>query len=195
MSGLKGMLYDVVMAPLERLGLARRRERLLTRLENPVLEVGVGTGLNLPRYPDGHTVIAVDPQLALLRRARGRRRVGQQLVCARAEALPFRDRCFRTVAGSFVFCTVADPLRGLEEVRRVLVPDGELRLFEHVRWRRYPRVARAQDALTPLWRVVADGCHLNRDIETLVKRAGLEMRERREAMDGLLVEMSARRPT
>lgn len=141
----KGVLYDLVMAPLERFGLARRC------------------------------------------------RADQRLVCARAEALPFRDATFRAVVGSFVFCTVQDPQRGLAEARRVLAPGGELRLFEHVRWDRHPRLARLQDLLTPAWRIAADGCHLNRDIGALLERAGFRITGRREDADGLVVELFARR--
>lgn len=189
----KGVLYDLVMAPLERLGLARRRHAFLAALESPVLELGAGTGLNLPRYSSSPAVIAIDPQLSMLEKARGRRRAGQCLVCARAEALPFPDATFPAVVGSFVFCTVQDPVHGLAEARRVLTPEGELRLFEHVRWDRHPWLARLQDVLTPAWRIAADGCHLNRDIGGLLEQAGFRVTERREDADGLVVEFSARR--
>jgi ubiquinone/menaquinone biosynthesis C-methylase UbiE len=189
----KGVVYDLVMAPLERLGLARRRGAFLAGLEGPVLELGAGTGLNLPRYSSSAAVIAIDPQLSMLEKAKGRRRAGQCLVCARAEALPFPEAVFPAVAGSFVFCTVQDPLRGLAEARRVLAPEGELRLLEHVRWDRHPRLARLQDFLTPTWRIAADGCHLNRDIGALLERAGFRITRRRDDADGLVVELSARR--
>lgn len=189
----KGILYDLVMAPLERLGLRDRRRRLLAGVSGRVLEVGVGTGLNLPSYPADAWIVASDPQLSLLRRARRRRRPAQQLVCARAEALPFPDGGFDAVVGSFVFCTIADPARGLDEVGRVLAADGELRLFEHVRWSGYPWRVRLQDAFTPAWRLIADGCHLNRDTVALVESAGFRVIRRRDDLDGLIVELSARR--
>ena len=193
--GWKGRLYDGVMCLPERLGLARRRDRFLRDLGDRVLEVGTGTGLNLPRYSDRALVIATDLQLSMLAAARTRRRTGQYLVCARAEALPFRDADFQAVVGTFVFCTVDDPQRGLAEVRRVLRPAGELRLLEHVRWNRHPWLARLQDLLTPAWRRVADGCHLNRDVDRLVESAGFRVKQRREDADGLLIELSAEAAT
>lgn len=188
----KGVIYDLVMSPLEGVGLARRRQTFLAGVQGPVLELGAGTGLNLPRYSGSPAVIAVDPQLSMLEKAKGRRRAGQCLVCARAEALPFRDATFPAVVGSFVFCTVQDPLGGLEEAHRVVASDGELRLFEHVRWDRHPWLARLQDVLTPAWRIAADGCHLNRDIAGLLERAGFRVTARREDADGLVLELSAR---
>jgi ubiquinone/menaquinone biosynthesis C-methylase UbiE len=100
------------------------------------------------------------------------------LVCAAAEALPFRDRSFDTVVSGLVFCSVRDPARALGEIRRVLRRDGELRMLEHVRatvpWR-----ARAQDAIQPLWTRVTGGCHPNRDTEATVRRAGFVLDEQR----------------
>lgn len=189
---MNGLLYDLVMAPLERLGFGGRRRELLSGLRGSILELGTGTGLNLPAYPERTWVVATDPQRSLLRRARRRRRSGQRLVCARAEELPFRDGSFDAVIATLVFCTVAEPGSGLGEAARVLKREGELRLIEHVRWKRRRALARLQDWLTPAWRRVADGCHLNRDTESLVSGAGFRVTHRREDIDGLLLEIRAR---
>jgi ubiquinone/menaquinone biosynthesis C-methylase UbiE len=189
---LKGWLYDIVMAPLERLGFARRRRALLRDLRGRVLEIGVGTGMNLPAYENGANVIGVDRQLSLIRRARRRRAKGQQLVVARAEALPFRDGSFTAAVGTLVFCSLDDPEAGLAELRRVLAPGGVLRVIEHVRWDRHPHAARLQDRLAPVWRVIADGCRLNRRTESLIRDAGFRVERTRHDVDGLLLELHAR---
>lgn len=157
-----------------------------------MLEIGVGTGMNLPAYEYGALVIAVDRQLNLCRYARRRRARNQQLVCARAEALPFRDGSFGAAVGTLVFCSVDDPEGGLAELRRVLEPGGALRVIEHVRWDRHPLAARLQDWLTPVWRVIADGCRLNRPTESLIRDAGFRVQRCRQDVDGLLLEIHAR---
>lgn len=189
---LSGWLYDLFMAPGERLGFARRRRDLLHSLHGRVLEIGSGTGLNFPQYGSSPTVIAVDPKMSHIRYARRRQRPGQQLVCAQAEALPFRDATFQAAVGTLVFCTVGDPEKGLVELRRVLEPEAELRLIEHVRWERRPALARLQDWLTPAWKVISHGCHLNRATERLIERAGFKIERRREDFDGIFVEVRAR---
>ena len=189
---LSGWLYDLFMAPGERLGFASWRRDLLGGLRGRVLEIGSGTGLNFPQYSSSPTVIAVDPKMSHIRYARRRRRPGQHLLCARAEALPFRDATFQAAVGTLVFCTVGDPEKGLGELRRVLEPEAELRLIEHVRWERRPALARLQDWLTPAWRVISSGCHLNRATERMIERAGFKIERRRENFDGIFVEVRAR---
>jgi ubiquinone/menaquinone biosynthesis C-methylase UbiE len=134
-----------------------------------VLDLGCGTGRNLPLLEGGRSV-GLDPSFASLRRAR-RRSPGTVLVQGSAEALPFRDGVFDTVVSGLVLCSVPDPARGLAEVRRVLRPEGTLRALEHVRstvpWR-----ARVQDALQPAWTWFAGGCHPNRDTERAIEAAG-----------------------
>jgi len=101
-----------------------------------------------------------------------------------AEALPFRAGTFDTVVSSLVFCSVAEPARGLAEVKRVLRPDGRLRMIEHVRSRRAWKAA-FQDRVQPLWTWVSGGCHPNRETERAVESAGLaiEADDRAEMAD------------
>lgn len=166
-------LYDAVSSVMERLGLARWRRWLSAGAEGATLEVGCGTGRNLALYPESAAVIGSDPDPVLLRTAR-RRAPGIPLVAADAQALPFRDGAFDTVVSSLVFCSVPDPGAGLQEIGRVLGPDGTLRMLEHVR---SPGVAGAwvQDRVQPLWTWLSGGCHPNRDTESNVRAAGFRM--------------------
>ncbi len=161
-------LYDTACALLERTGLGRWRRRLCEGARGRVLDVGCGTGRNLPLLPPGS--LGIDPAGDPLRRAR-RRAPGARLVQASVEALPFRAGVFDTVVSGLVFCSVDDPARGLAEVRRVLGPGGSLRMLEHVR-SEHPRWARWQDRLQPLWTRISGGCRPNRDTERAVEEAG-----------------------
>jgi ubiquinone/menaquinone biosynthesis C-methylase UbiE len=181
-------LYDAFGSVQDWMGLARWRSWLAGRARGRTLEVGCGTGRSLPYYPPDARVVGVDPALDALRVAR-RRAPGVPFVVARAEALPFRDGAFDTVVSGLVFCSVADPQRGLAEVRRVLAPGGSLRMMEHVRSRR--RLAgRLQDLVQPAWTLFAGGCHPNRDTERQVEAAGFAIEDRRER--GALRRFSAR---
>jgi ubiquinone/menaquinone biosynthesis C-methylase UbiE len=169
------VLYDALMAVTDRIGLWKLRAWLTAGARGRILEVGSGTGRNLPRY----TVppVGLDPALDSLRKAR-RRAPGVALVCASAEALPFHDRSFDTVVSSLTFCSVTDPVAGLREAGRVLRDDGTLRMLEHVRSERRWE-ARWQDFVQPFWTRVTGGCHPNRDTEEAVRRAGFRIDERR----------------
>jgi ubiquinone/menaquinone biosynthesis C-methylase UbiE len=166
-------LYDAMLWVGEAAGLRSWREKLAAGARGRVLDVGCGTGRNLPLFPAGTKVIGLDPARDSLRRAR-RRAPGVALVRASAEALPFRDGAFDTVVSGLVFCSVPDPLRGLAEVKRVLAPGGRLGMLEHVR--STSRLgARWQDFIQPWWTWVSGGCHPNRDTEANVRAAGFEI--------------------
>jgi ubiquinone/menaquinone biosynthesis C-methylase UbiE len=170
-------IYVALCRLCERGGLGRWRQWLVSGARGRTLDLGCGTGRNLPLLPPDARAVALDPSSAALQRAR-RRAPAVPLVQARAEALPFRDGTFDTILSGLVFCSVAEPGRGLAEVRRVLRPGGQLRMLEHVRavtrWR-----ARLQDFIQPGWTWVAGGCHPNRDTETTLGRAGFRVHERR----------------
>jgi ubiquinone/menaquinone biosynthesis C-methylase UbiE len=166
-------VYDAICVFAEATGLARWRRWLVSGARGRTLDLGCGTGRNLPLAPAGVTVIGLDPSEDALRRAR-RRAPHVPLVLASAEALPFRDATFETVLSGLVFCSVPDATRGLHEVRRVLRPDGQLRMMEHVRSTR-PWKARFQDRIAPLWSRLSGGCHPNRETERTVVGAGFEI--------------------
>lgn len=170
-------VYDAMCWALEATGLRRWRQWLAGGAEGRVLEVGAGTGRNLPYYREGTSVVAVEPAPDTFARA-GARAPGVARVRASAEALPFRDGAFDTVVSGLVFCSVPDPERGLREVRRVLKPGGWLRMIEHVR-SASPLGARWQDFIQPAWTKVSGGCHPNRDTEGTLSRVGFTLTERR----------------
>ncbi len=158
--------------------LAPYRRRAVARAAGPVLEIGAGSGLNLPLYGRlADWVCAVEPSPELLRMAARRGAaapVPVVLVRASAEALPVRDGACATVVSTWTLCSIPDPLRALGEMRRVLAPGGRLVFVEHG-LAPETRVAGWQRRLTPLWRHVAGGCHLDREIDALIRAAGFRI--------------------
>lgn len=167
------LLYDGMMAVAEATGFRSWRRRLVAGARGRVLDLGCGTGRNLPLYPAERPVVGCDVRVELLAAAR-RRAPTRPLLLASAEALPFADGAFDTVVSGLVFCSVPDPLRGLAEVHRVLAPGGRLRMLEHVRSRR-AWFAWWQDRIQPAWTFLSGGCHPNRDTETTARAAGFEI--------------------
>ncbi|TVP64084.1 MAG: class I SAM-dependent methyltransferase [Nitriliruptor sp.] len=166
------------MSSLERGRLGEKRRELLADLSGEVLDVGAGTGANLAHLPNTvRRVIAVESDPAMTRRLQ-RRAVDHpadiEVVGAAAEALPLPDHCVDVVVTTLVLCTVQDPQAAVSELRRVLRPGGQLVVIEHV-VDPAPRRARRQERLTPAWRVVARGCHLDRDTLTTLARGGFDV--------------------
>jgi ubiquinone/menaquinone biosynthesis C-methylase UbiE len=155
------------------------------------LEVGCGTGRNLPLYDKSVTVVGLELDLVLLRSAR-EKADHALLVVGSAEALPFREDAFDTVVSSLVFCSVRDPECGLAEVGRVLRVDGELRMLEHVRSDVHA-VSVLQDVVQPAWTMITGGCHPNRDTEHTLRRAGFEIDPRSRKANGTMRSFVARR--
>jgi ubiquinone/menaquinone biosynthesis C-methylase UbiE len=182
-------LYDLGMHFMPRI--ARWRRDLAEHARGRILEVGCGTGQMLPLYPDAAEVVGFDPNRASLDRAR-RRRPDAGLLVADAQAMPFPDSAFDTVVSGLVFCSVPDPARGLAEIRRVLKPDGQLLMLEHVHARN--RIGRwLLDTLQPPWTRFTGGCHPNRDTEAAVERAGFEIDPETHRARGVMRLFRARR--
>lgn len=156
------------------------RARLVPLATGVVLEIGVGSGLNIPIYGGGvRKLYALDPSAELLRMARPRAEQASfpvELLQHPAEAIPLGDGSVDTAVTTWTLCTIPDVLAALRGIRRVLRPDGRLIFIEHGR-STDPGVVRWQDRLTPLWRKVSGGCHLNRPIDQLLAQGGFQVSE------------------
>jgi ubiquinone/menaquinone biosynthesis C-methylase UbiE len=152
------------------------RERVIGEAEGRVLEIGIGSGLNLPLYASAaRSVIGLEPSLELLRMARRRAAsVPVEFLETSAEAIPLDAGSVDAVVTTWTLCTIPDAPRALAEMRRVLKPGGALLFVEHGRAPE-PGVARWQDRLDPLWSRVAGGCHLNRKIDDLISGSGFRI--------------------
>ncbi len=182
-------LYDAALALLEHGGLGRWRRWLAGGALGRTLDLGSGTGRNLPLLPPDAAAVAVDPRRESLDRAR-RRAPRVPAVIARAEALPFRDGTFDTVLCGFVLCSVDDPSAALAEARRVLAPGGALRAMEHVR---PAGIAGAiADAAQPAWTFAAGGCHPNRETEAALEAAGFRIDAGTRRAHGAMLRVVAR---
>lgn len=187
-------IYDLIEAPMERGKFARWREKLWAEVKGPrVLEVGVGTGKNFPYYPKDATVTAIDFSPRMLDRARlraEREKIRVDLRLMDVQNLEFPDNTFDSVVATFVFCSVPDAIKGLQELRRVTKPDGKIFLLEHVR----PRglAGTLADLLNPLV-VRLWGPNINRRTVENVRRAGLAI-ERVEDLWRDIVKLIVARP-
>jgi ubiquinone/menaquinone biosynthesis C-methylase UbiE len=173
-------VYDRYNRGAERTWLGEARHQVLGHAHGRVLEIGAGTGMNLPRYRDVDEVVACEPDPAYLRRLRNRvpeAQVPVTVVDAPAERLPFPDASFNTVVSTLVLCSVDDPVRSAAELRRVLRPNGTLLLVEHVQTSAGGLVRAAQHASVPFWRLFVGGCRTNRPTLDTLRGAGFDIHE------------------
>jgi len=174
---LQAAMYDPMMRGAEQGFLGSLRERLLDQAQGETLEIGAGTGLNVPRYRTPTRVVLTEPEPAMAARLRARAATAPVPVVveeASAEALPFPDASFDTVVSTLVLCSVAHPDRALAEVRRVLKPAGRFLFIEHG-GSDDDGLARWQRRLDPIWKRVAGGCHLSRNIVGMLPAAGFRV--------------------
>lgn len=160
----------------------RVREDIVGGASGRVLEIGAGTGASFPYYAEAVTSVdAVEPDPFMLRRARAAAEIAGsaiELHQSPAEELPFDDATFDAAICSLVLCSVSSPKRALSEIKRVLKPGGELRVYEHVRYD-YPFGAFWQDLIAPAWRWIGAGCNPNRDTAASIREAGFEFQRLR----------------
>ena len=168
-------LIDLAMRNKET---ARLRENWIPQAKGDVLEIGIGSGLNLPYYSTQvKRVLGVDPSLELQQMARKRTQnhVHVEFLSQSAEMeLPLPDESIDTIVITWTLCSIPKPDEALRQMRRVLKPEGQLIFIEHGRSRDSSVVA-WQDRLTPAWKHIAGGCHLNRKVDELVSAAGFRI--------------------
>ena len=158
--------------------IAEERQKCLAEVKGQVLEVGFGSGHNLPYYPKGiEKVVAIDPSIVSAKLAL--KRIGQaafpvEYLPLRGEEIPAPSGSFDSVVSTFTLCTIPDADAALRQIRRVLKPDGRFFFVEHGR-SGDPAVQRWQARMNGFQKFVCGGCHLNRDIEQLVINAGFEL--------------------
>lgn len=155
------------------------RRRCLAGLRGTVLEVGFGSGLNLPFYPaEVDRILAVEPSTGAKHLARERLEAAMipvRFIGSKGEDIPLHERSVDGAVTTWTLCTVPDVQQALSEIRRVLKPGGCLHFMEHGR-ADDPSVARWQDRLNPFQKLVAGGCHLNRRIDDIIREGGLDIR-------------------
>jgi len=156
------------------------RKRVVSRAEGRVLEIGIGSGLNLPLY--GSTVeeiLGLEPapgMMSMAQRAAARSGQAVTLIAGSAEAIPLEAHSVDTILTTWTLCSIPRAGDALKEMRRVLRPNGQLLFVEHG-LAPEANVQRWQDRLTPFWRRIGGGCHLNRPIRTLIENAGFSIAE------------------
>ncbi len=168
-------LLDLVM---RRQDLARYRRAAVAAARGRVLEIGVGSGLNFALYgKQVELVYGIDPSarlLAIARRRAAASGIPAELLQASATAIPLSDDAVDTIVMTWTLCSIPDPLAALREMRRVLKPDGNLYFVEHG-LSPEPSVERWQHRITPAWRRMAGGCHLDRKMDDLIRQAGFDL--------------------
>ena len=177
----KYVLPHIIDLAMRNKEIARLRAAWIPHARGEVLEAGIGSGLNLPFYsPQVQHVYGVDPSLELQRIARKRlpaARFQIEFLPQSAEkALPLADASIDTIVITWTLCSIPNALQALLQIKRLLKPDGRLLFLEHGR---APdrRVVAWQDRLTPFWKSIAGGCHLNRKVDELITAAGFQIAE------------------
>ena len=168
------LLNQVMQTP----SLMDKRRELLTAVSGEVLEIGFGTGLNLAFYQNVDTLYALEPNPDIYHLAAERIHATPfdvQHIQASAEKLPFADASLDHIVSTWTLCSIAHVEQALAEISRVLKPSGTFHLVEHVLHNGNQRIQQFQNLLTPLQKKVADGCHLNRNMEKLLQDAQFEL--------------------
>lgn len=188
--------YDQLIAPFERVLFGGGREWVCSRAQGEVLEIAAGTGRNLPFYPEGVRLTAVELSPGMLEIARRRAQelgVQAELRVGDAHDLPFPDASFDTVVATLALCTIPDDSRAVAEAARVLRPGGLLLLLEHVRSPILP-VRILQRAFNPLT-VLIENDHLIREPLRHIQDAGLVVEHLERSKWGVVERLAARKPS
>lgn len=175
--------YDRILAPTEEACFQRWRAEVLSGLSGHVIEIGAGTGANVPHYPDTvERVVFSEPDPVMRRHLEQKLAdarthdhfapAGAEVVIEHAHELPFDDDTFDAAVSTLVLCTVPDPEAALAELRRVVKPGGTFAFMEHVAAEDRPDRLRWQRRMDPVWKHLAGGCRLTRRTGQLIEAAG-----------------------
>jgi ubiquinone/menaquinone biosynthesis C-methylase UbiE len=188
MGRLGAALYDRFTEPAEAACLRQWRAELLHDLTGTVLEVGAGTGMNLPFYPRTvRRLVLSEPDPHMRRKLHERVTALEwqraEVKHASVESLPFPDESFDTTVATLVLCSVPRLEAALAEIHRVLAPGGRFIFLEHVAAENRPRRLKWQRRVEPVWKIISGGCHLTRRTADAIVAAGFEMHDiKRESM-------------
>jgi ubiquinone/menaquinone biosynthesis C-methylase UbiE len=187
--------YDFLESPMEMMAFSKLRKEMLADVSGKVLDVGTGTGKNLPYYPAGVELVGIDISPKMLAKAKTRAEklgLDVDLQVMDVENLQFPDSTFDFIIVTFVFCSVSDPIKGLRELARVVRDDGTILLLEHVRSENRV-LGKIMDWLNPEARALF-GPNINRRTVENIKRAGLEVVSVESKGPKILKKIVARRP-
>lgn len=180
-------VYDLLMFPVEKLGLQRLRRKILNLVSgDKILEIGAGTGLNIPVYPDGKEIVCIEPKFGMIKKAIKRAEKHEKkvyFVCSEVETLPFKSETFDVVFATFVFCEVKDPEGGFNEILRVLKSGGKLILLEHVR----PNgkiISKVFDIGNKITSILGE--NINRQTVELAVKSGFSIEKVEDIYDGIV---------
>ncbi|QMS85584.1 class I SAM-dependent methyltransferase [Candidatus Xianfuyuplasma coldseepsis] len=178
--------YDLFMVPLEKRGIRKTRQKLLQEACGTVLEIGAGTGVNVKYYQPTciDELIITDQKVGKHLKQKHQPHISFKE--ARAEHLPFDDNTFDTVVHTLVFCCVNDVDQGLQEVKRVLKPDGKLLFIEHVLPHKQG-LRRLFRSINPLWRLFSSGCSLTKDFKKSLNENGFDIQEQGQFMNTVFI--------
>lgn len=188
-------MYDFMESPMEVFSFSAFRRDLLSQARGKILEIGVGTGKNLPWYPPGADLTGIDVSPRMLERARKKaeeRGMHPRLEVMDVEKMAFPDRTFDTTVSTFVFCSVLHPQRGLAEIRRVLKKGGTALFLEHVRSENTLAGA-VMDLVNPVINALV-GPHINRRTVDFIEEAGFEILSVENRGGKIIKKIVARNP-
>jgi ubiquinone/menaquinone biosynthesis C-methylase UbiE len=169
-------VYDLLEAPMEFIAQSSLREKVFSKVEGKVLEVGIGTGKNIEYYPPGTEVVGIDFSEKMLEKARkklNKAKTKVKLLEMDVQDMDFEDNTFDTVVTTCVFCSVPDPIKGLKEIKRVCKADGKIIMLEHIRSENLI-LAKFMDLINPI-PLILWGANINRRTVENVKRVGLNI--------------------
>lgn len=179
-SWIMAQLYDWIMKDAEAKCLHEWRDALLSSLSGTLLEIGVGTGANLAFYPqDIAHLILVEPDANMRKKLQQKcqSRSNTKILDCPAESLPLADHSVDVAVSTLVLCSVTNPEQVLNELYRVLRPEGKLIFIEHIAATNNPHRLKWQQRIEPIWKRISCGCHLTRETEQAIIKAGFTLRE------------------